>query len=205
MRLVFINPPWQTNDEDRHFYNSWNYAHGYFKPLIQDNSIGNPMPVKLYDQVRGFQGIRFNEKSKINRQLLKKGERIIYNRNESVFYKNPNYSINPVGYLPFIIGIKVGELFKKNAITVHWWARAFGLLTNLLIVFYAIRIIPVYKNVLMLVALTPMSLYQASSVSYDTLCNAATLLMVAFIIKWLFQNEKINIRELILWPGRRRR
>jgi len=199
LQLVFLNPPWQTNDEDRHFYNSWNYAHGYIKPIVQGNNVGNPMPVELFNQTKSFQGIRFNEKSKLSKESIEKLKRSTYSKKESFFYNNPNYSINPVGYLPFIVGIKVGELFRKNPITVHWWARAFGLIANLLIVFYAIRIIPVYKNVLMLLALMPMSLYQASSVSYDSLCNAATILMVAFIIKWLFQNEKVIIRELVLF------
>jgi len=65
MKLVFINPPWQTNDEDRHFYNSWYYANGYFKPDSREKGIGNPLPAKMYEQVAGFQGIRFNEKTKI--------------------------------------------------------------------------------------------------------------------------------------------
>jgi uncharacterized membrane protein len=52
---------------------------------------------------------------------------------------------------------------------------------------------------MMLVALAPMSLYQASSVTYDTLCNASTFLMIAYIIKWLWQKEKITIRELGLF------
>jgi uncharacterized membrane protein len=199
MKLVFVNPPWQTNDEDRHFYNSWNYANGYFKPEINGNSVGNPMPKELFNQVSSFQGIRFTAESKINKENIKTGEEIIYNKDDTFFYKNPNYHINPIGYIPSIIGVKLGELYKKNPIIVHWWARAFGLFAYLLIVFFAIRIIPVYKNVMMLVALAPMSLYQASSVTYDTLCNASTFLMIAYIIKWLWQKEKVTTRELSLF------
>jgi uncharacterized membrane protein len=199
MKLVFINPPWHSNDEDRHFYNSWNYAHGYLSPEIQGDKIGNPMPVKLFEQTRSFQGIRFNEKSKLNKNSLLQEEEMTYEKTDTFFYNNPNYNINPVGYIPSIIGVKLGELYKKNPLTIHWWARSFGLFAFLLIVFYAIKIIPVYKHVMMLVALAPMSLYQASSVSYDTLCNAATLLIVAFIIKWLFQQEKVSSKELFLF------
>ena len=50
MKLVFSNPPWQSNDEDRHFYNSWYYANGYFKPTAHDGKIGNAMPKKIYQQ-----------------------------------------------------------------------------------------------------------------------------------------------------------
>ncbi|MFI5133709.1 MAG: DUF2142 domain-containing protein [Chitinophagales bacterium] len=199
MKLVFINPPWQTNDEDRHFYNSWNYAHGFLTPSIQGNKVGNPMPVKIFEQVQSFQGIRFNEQSKINHQTISDDKEIIYEKSDTFFYNNPNYNINPVGYLPAILGIKLGELFKQNPITVHWWARTFGLFAFLLIVFYAIRIIPVYKNVMMLVALAPMSLYQAASVTYDTLCIASSFLLFAFIVKWLFQKEKISRKDLILF------
>ena len=199
MKLVFINPPWQTNDEDRHFYNSWYYANGYFKPDSREKGIGNPMPAKMYEQVAGFQGIRFNEKTKIDRQIVENLKDVIYDKTDTIFYSNPNYSTNPIGYIPNIIGVKLGEAYKKNPIIVQWWSRAFGLFAYLLIVFYAIRITPVYKNVLMLIALAPMSLYQSASVTYDTLCNATTFLIMAFIIKWLLQKEKVSSREIILF------
>ena len=199
MKLVFINPPWQTNDEDRHFYNSWYYANGYFKPDSRDQRIGNPMPVKVYELAQGFQGIRFNDTTKISKQTLEDIKGVIYDKTDTFFYNNPNYNINPIGYIPNIIGVKLGEVYKKNPIIVQWWSRAFGLFAYLLIVFFAIRITPVYKNVLMLVALAPMSLYQSSSVTYDTLCNATTFLIMAFIIKWLLQKEKVSTREISLF------
>jgi len=199
MKLVFINPPWQTNDEDRHFYNSWYYANGYFKPDSREEGIGNPLPTKMYDQVAGFQGIRFNEKTKISKQKIEELKGVTYEKTDTFFYSNPNYNTNPIGYIPNIIGIKLGEAYKKNPIIVQWWSRAFGLFAYLLIVFFAIRITPVYKNVLMLIALAPMSLYQSASVTYDTLCNATTFLIIAFVIKWLLQKEKVSSREIILF------
>ena len=199
MKLVFINPPWQTNDEDRHFYNSWYYANGYFKPDSRDKGIGNPMPVKMNEMVQGFQGIRFDEKTKISKQTVEDLKDVIYDKTDTFFYSNPNYNVNPIGYIPNIIGAKLGEAYKKNPIIVQWWSRAFGLFAYLLIVFFAIRITPVYKNVLMLIALAPMSLYQSASVTYDTLCNATTFLIMAFIIKWLLQKEKVSTREISLF------
>jgi uncharacterized membrane protein len=199
IKLVFSNPPWQTNDEDRHFYNSLYYANGYFKPASREGKIGNPMPKKMQEQVQSSQGIRFSDSSKINKKMLEELKEELYDKTDTIFYDNPNYDINPVGYFPNIIGVKLGEIYKKNPIIVQWWGRAFGLFVYLIIVFFAIRIIPVYKNVLMLVALTPMSLYQAASITYDTLCNATTFLIIAFFIKWLVQKEKISTRELWLF------
>ena len=157
------------------------------------------MPKELFNQATSFQGIRFTAESKLNKENIKIDEEVVYNKDDTFFYKNPNYDINPIGYIPSIIGVKLGELYKQNPIVVHWWARAFGLFAYLLIVFFAIRIMPVHKNVMMLVALAPMSLYQASSVTYDTLCNASTFLMIACILKWLWQKEEVTIRELGLF------
>src|SRR5574339_595052 len=69
MRMVFVNPPWQTNDEDRHFYNSWYYANGYFEPESRDKKIGNPLPQKIIRQVDRFQGISFKD-NKIDKEML---------------------------------------------------------------------------------------------------------------------------------------
>jgi len=53
----------------------------------------------------------------------------------------------------------------------------------------------------MLVALAPMSLYQASSVTYDMLCNATTFLIIAYVVKWIYQENSISRKDLLLFFG----
>jgi uncharacterized membrane protein len=72
-----------------------------------------------------------------------------------------------------------------------------GLVTFLVAVFFAIRIIPVHKYVLLLVALTPTTIFQASSVTYDTLSMAATFLMFALIVSYAMRDTELSNKELL--------
>ena len=74
LRFVFVNPPWQTNDEDRHFYNAWYLSQGYIGPEVQGSKIGRPIPRNLFNTVQSFQGIRFAE-NKIDKKVVKNLEK----------------------------------------------------------------------------------------------------------------------------------
>src|SRR5262245_48987300 len=65
-------------------------------------------------------------------------------------------------------------------------------------VFFAIRIMPVHKYVLLVVALSPTTLFQASSVTYDTLSTGATFLMVAVILFYAMRDSEISNKELLI-------
>jgi hypothetical protein len=59
--MVFVNPPWQSNDEDRHFFNAYNLSEGHVGPQEKDSVSGFMLPTKLYGTILSFQAIKFNE------------------------------------------------------------------------------------------------------------------------------------------------
>ena len=72
--------------------------------------------------------------------------------------------------------------------------RLFNLLTYVMLGFFAIRFIPCYKNLLAMLAVMPLSIYQAASLSQDAVLNGFGFLFIAF------QRELVGFRQLVEHP-----
>jgi uncharacterized membrane protein len=72
------------------------------------------------------------------------------------------------------------------------------LLAYLCICFVAIKHTPKLKGLLMLIALSPMALYQGCSVTYDSLGIAFLFLYFAHLLSLYFQEEKITRKQILL-------
>jgi uncharacterized membrane protein len=197
--FVFINPPFHTNDEDRHFLHAYFISEGKIIPSVKDNQIGGELPNNLVTIVKQFQGIPFQNGTKIDPNRMKSTYDIPLNPNEKNFYHDFHYAQNPIPYIPHSIGIMIGRIINSNPVRLGWFGRIGGLLCYLLIVFLAIRITPIFKSVIFLYSLTPMVLYQGASVTYDMLSNALTFLLVAVFLQFALEKEgKLSTKEFIL-------
>ncbi|MBM2814563.1 MAG: hypothetical protein HW421_1325 [Ignavibacteria bacterium] len=203
--LVFVNPPFQTNDEDRHFFHAYHIASGDILPTQNGTQIGGNVPLNLTYVVNYFQGLPFQTKDDAQLENLratmsqrkKEAGKITLNERNSEYRHDHSYSTNPIPYLPYSIGIIFGKIINSKPLWLGWFARLFGLICYIIIIFYAIKYTPVFKYVLLLYALTPMILYQSASVTYDMLSNGISFLYLAFCLYYAFvPDAKITIRSL---------
>jgi uncharacterized membrane protein len=199
LSLVFANPPFHSNDEDRHFYNSYFLSTGQIRPVQQEQKIGGYLPYNLYYVCAAFQGIPFSNGARIFPAKFKELKSVPLRESATVFYDNPSYQTNPVPYIPFAIGIWIAKGVNSNPIHLLWGARIAGLIVYLLIVFYAIKSIPVHKYVLFALALTPMTLFQAASVSYDVMSFSLSFLLIALALKYAYQDKQVRTREIAIF------
>ncbi|MFA6569728.1 MAG: DUF2142 domain-containing protein [Bacteroidota bacterium] len=194
----FTNPPWHTNDEDRHFYAAYSISDGQFVPENKNNMSGTPLPRNLVGIVQSYQGIPYYQGSKLDKARMAPTLTMSLNEKDTVFVANPSLLSNPIPYIPHAIGIKLGKIIDSNPVALNHAGRIGGLLMFLIILFFAIRITPIFKSAFFLYGLTPMVLYQASSVTYDTLNIAFTFLILALCLKFAFQTEKLSRNDWIL-------
>ena len=96
---------------------------------------------------------------------------------DSAFEQNPFF-----GYLPQAIGIVVAKFLDLNVIWILWLARICNLLLYAGVISFAIRKTPVLKIPLLAVACIPITLYQASSASIDSMIMGLSILSVAYFI-----------------------
>ena len=85
----------------------------------------------------------------------------------------------PVPYIPSAIGIRIGRLFGASAFMLVLLARLAELAAFVAIVALAVRRLPTRGWVLAVVALMPVAIFQASTVSADAITNALALLVIA--------------------------
>lgn len=195
--LVFANPPYHSNDEDRHFYCSYFIASGQIIPVVKGNEVGGYLPVNLLNVTNSFQGIPYFQGKKVTSEMIEKAKKVELEPHKLQFYHNYHFNHNPISYLPFSIGILVGKQLDSRPIWLMWFGRIAGLIFYIAIIFIALKLMPIMKNAFMLMTLTPMTLYQAASITYDTPLIAFTFLFIALVLKYNFTNETIGWKELL--------
>jgi uncharacterized membrane protein len=197
-QMIYVNPPWHANDEDRHFYNAYALSNGVIGPEVSDGNIGQFLPSNLVDNVRAFQGIVIKEESKFNKEAIESLKNVDNNIDQPRFTINPSSGILPFAYLPSALGIGVAKFMGKSPVEIGWFARAGSLLAYLLIVYLALKRMPCYQPLLMAVALSPMALYQAGSISYDGLSYAFLFFYFALVLQYFFQKQPVTTTQILL-------
>ncbi len=123
---------------------------------------------------------------KINRSIMLDG---------SSFEQNPFY-----GYLPQALGIFIAKLFDMNVIWMLWLGRIFNLICYAGLISLAIKKTPVLKIPLLAVACIPISIYQAASLSIDSMIIGLAILTIAyFIYLCKAEPDSLETREIAIF------
>ena len=114
---------------------------------------------------------------------------------DSAFQQNPFY-----GYLPQAIGIFIAKLLDLNVIWMLWLGRMFNLACYAGLVAFAVKKTPYLKIPLITVVCIPISIYQASSVSIDSMIFGLGILAVAYFI-FMSQADRgsLDKKEIIVY------
>lgn len=97
---------------------------------------------------------------------------------------------NELAYLPGNLFYRAAEMLNLPFSAAFCLGKFGNLLMYCLIVFFAIRMIPVGKRIMTAIALMPTPVLLASSYSYDPMITACTMLGIAVIFAELAQPDK---------------
>lgn len=115
----------------------------------------------------------------------------------SAFEQNPFY-----GYLPQGLGIFLAKLFDMNVIWMLWLGRIFNLISYAFLISLAIKKAPVLKVPLLAVACIPLSIYQASSVSIDSMIIGFGILTIAyFLYLYKADDNSLDTKHVAIFCG----
>lgn len=103
-----------------------------------------------------------------------------------------------VAYLPSIIGIVVARFLHLGTYPMVYLARIFPFLCYLLGCYYAIKITPVGKHVMAFLAALPMSIQQATGITYDNVSYIALFLLISCTLKIYFEGAAKRERVLLI-------
>jgi uncharacterized membrane protein len=188
--FTFLTPPFQVPDEPFHLFRAWQLAEGRVLSEIQNNVAGGYFPEGLVKVGASTDHLRWQSGEKVSvSQIISLFDVPLGQKKVFVPIRSAVYS--PVPYLPQTLAILLAKPLQLRPLALMYWIRIVNLLAWVGLVYAAIRVTPVYKNLFMLLALTPMSLYQAASISADALTNGLALLILCLILCFCMNKDSV--------------
>ena len=198
--LVFITPPFQTPDENDHFYHAFQIAEMKFKAEKNENKVGGLLPTSLKKTVETtMDDIAFHPEKKITIKNIFAALKIPLNVKDREFIEFTTVTYSPVVYIPQSMGIFIGKTLKFSPLILMYIGRSFNLFFWIIIIYLTIKITPILKWTFYLLAIMPMSIFLSSSLSADTITNALCFLFISFVFSCAFQKEgKITNNDIFI-------
>lgn len=102
-----------------------------------------------------------------------------------------------VEYLPQAAGVAIGRAFGRNMVTQYMLGRLCNLLFYTACVYFALKKLPRFKLQMGLIAMLPMALHQAASLSYDAFVNGMSFLLIGNILHFVFERDPVKLKDLV--------
>lgn len=192
--FVFINVPQIRYDEHAHFWRAYEIARGN---IISRTT--NELPNSVIELFKRNDGTYPNKE--FNYETLKeKISEPLNEENKIAFPVGATGSLTPISYIPQVIGILIGRVLDFSPMVILWLARMANLLCYIALVFLAIKIMPFekWKWIIMIIALFPMTMNLAATVSPDTIIISTTLLAISYVFYLKNVVKKITMKNMIL-------
>jgi len=190
--FALITPPFQGPDEEAHYVRVQYIAHGYVIPVYVDDSnaslpqsLQKILKITFYtDDLRGKTADKY--------ELARTKEALNIPGDASATYKPPMINYSALPYAPAIPGVAISNLLNLSPLISMYIARVFLGVASVIIMFFAIKLIPRKKYLFAAVGLIPMLLFQQAMVAIDGVSYALLALFIAYV---LYLNEKVTIRK----------
>lgn len=183
--MVFLSPPFQAPDEPNHFYRALTISEGRWMAIRQGNFAGAPLPVRTAEWVEALVGdIPFHpERKQILRVLLSRVDREGGDAG-AMFAHFPNTSLySPLLYLPQAMGLWVGRMLQLPLLYAYYLGRLLNLVATVALCGWACHRMPYGQATLVMIALSPMFVFQTASMSADALTYGLAVAFCAAILK----------------------
>jgi len=189
--FLIITPPGQVADEYRHFTRAYGVSQGNF---FGESSL---IPRRLNDYLATTAGMPFHPEKKIRPsdllefwgQPLNPADQASHKMSTSVYF--------PIAYFFSGLGVAIGRL-TSSAIIVFYIGRLFNLIIWILLGYLTLRTIPVYKWTFLLLMLSPMSLFQAASYSFDSFTNGLSFILIALCVNLALKaDQSLHWRNIV--------
>ena len=196
--MVFVNAPFEAPDEASHFWRAYHVYEGNFISSRQGDSVGGWIPKSVATAHLPFENLVSQPDNRVDRQVLSESLHEPFDKKKKCFTHLLFTGLYaPVVYVPQVIGIAVGRLLGLSALGMMYAGRVVNLLCWIVAIYTAIRIAPVFKWVFLLVALLPMNLFLAASLSADAPQDSISLLLFALVLRALWQRQTLSWAHML--------
>lgn len=203
--IISIVPPLQAPDEVGHFLKAYAFSELRVRPeafsddLKKGESTWGNFGFEVPYEIKSMNSYAVDKNGKqekypyyyenVDKEKIKNGEKAFIGTGGITNY----YFVN---YIPQIIGIKFGKILGKPIIWQYYAARYFNLFAYIMLLFIAIWKFPFSKLGATVLALNPMSLFLASSVSGDAMIIATSFMFISWITRLAGEEHITNLKLL---------
>lgn len=125
---------------------------------------------------------------------------------DSVLCKNSEVTTTHFGYMEnktvvYLLpatGFSIARIIGLGPYWAMQLARVFNFAQCIVMIYFAIKIIPFGKSALAVISLLPINLHIMSSVSYDAFTYGGTVLIFAYILKLVYDKTPIGWKQLLI-------
>jgi len=181
--------PLRVADEAGHMYRSYLVSEGYCTAVP---AVGVPMDYRDLDHRVMWRQL---SKTSTGHDLLNMVDDAhgISLPVVSLFFAVNLYSCVP--YLPAGAAFAAGHIFTDSPLTLMYLGRFANLFFYLLMLLIAMRLLPDFQLPIAVLALMPMSLHQAASLSADAVTNALAFVLTAYILRLVTAETPALLRK----------
>lgn len=204
---LFVLAPLSAPDEIAHFMNSYRMS----SVLLFDEPVDEEGYIKIREADDFIQNIYQasgdEERISIGKLLDEEAYELLHNEWKKGFFAPADarqmissvyrpIETTPLAHIPQAAGIAAARLFGFSGVALLYIGRFANLLFFSGACFWAMRLLPFGKPVLLGVALLPMTLHQAASYSYDVFVTALYFLFAAYCLRLAFTERQVKKRDI---------
>jgi uncharacterized membrane protein len=181
---IMLTPPFQVPDEPAHFFKALQVANGHFFPEVNNNHIGGYFPKGAETILLPYDSLFHEMGKRISFHDIIEASKIRFDANTETFIQFPTSArLFPMPYFPQVLGISLGKLIFHSPLIWLYLGRLFNLLTWIILIVFSIKLTPIHKWTMVILALLPMHINLAASLSADTFTNAISFLGIAIFLQ----------------------
>ncbi|MBB5913620.1 putative membrane protein [Nocardia transvalensis] len=203
-----VTPAFWGHDEITQFGRSYQVAHGGFLPqrIADDRGVayGGDIPLSI-DGLMSYAFTDYNRRppepepmaaDRVSYRLLESAP-VTTDATKPVWFTN-TAAYSPIPYVPAAVGIRLAEALDLDVGGMMLLTRLAGLAAYLIIVGFALWTLRGFRWqwLAFAVAVLPIALFQAGTVTADTVTNALALLVSCLLVKGLFLGARLSRAEV---------
>ncbi len=185
--FMLTMPTLKNHDERWHWLRAYEVAEGHLMTPIDENGVqGSEAP----QGVNAFANLSWR-KITYDRLRLIAEMRLSKTETERIDpYTDAFYSF--VSYIPQALGIKLGSLVTNRVYFITYAGRMMNLAAAMAMLYFAIKLMPFGKKLLLIPAMIPIAIEGFSSLSPDAITISMSFLFIAYVFHLAF-GEKTQV------------
>ena len=197
--MIFLMPPCNVPDEASHYTKGYELARVYGEE--GQGFIQTPVATNEFLNVAANVQSHDND---INARFYFK--EVLRNSDYTQFIDGKvNYAnVKKAFFIPYIICglvVKIGTMLSLSPLVIFLITRLANLIFATIIKYFAIKIAPRFKRVLFIIGLLPIVIQQSAAINVDTYTDAVAFLLIAYILKLIYEIKEIGVMQVLLLFG----